>query len=576
MRRDGNSTDAPPLPHKVELAVRSIPFADSAAFAGLEQYAGQLPMSDTDHMFFWLIANTTNAHNHDKLVIWLNGGPGCSSLDGVFMENGPYKFAGSSRLVARDYSLAEQFDVLYIDQPFGTGFSVAPTDSFERSFKHAAQTLAEFLARFYRVFPEYRERQLYVAGESEAGTYIPYLADAILKLPEAERIDLRGLMIGNGWVDPYPMYMSYAELLRRRQLLTPALQTKLLAQMDRCTREFNRAPQPVHTDACEGIAGVFLDDEPAPGMCYNMYDLRLTDTQPACGMNWPPEVHMYTEYLNRKDVQVAINVGARAPAAWTECNNQVNRMLRRDTSPPASTLLPGILEHMPVLFFVGKEDYLCNYVGTEWTIGNLTWAGATGFAPGSQRNWTIDGDPVGVIAADRGLTYALISDASHMVGVDKPREILDLFTAFTNASAANLRFRSSFRSGAADEISMPVPARDGGAAGRWLALALLLALAVGFALCFVCRRRLFAWWVARRAGYGTIDGRRADDDALVAVRGRRSDDLDDAFMMSEFSFKGKRRSLDVEGLLLDDSMASSPDDDRTAMHSSGRSPEHSQ
>ncbi|KAJ2785271.1 Cell death protease [Coemansia javaensis] len=565
----GNSTAEAPLPDRSEFVVRSIPFQDDKAFDSLRQYAGQMPMGGAeDVMFFWLVANATNSRNQDKLLIWLNGGPGCTSLDGVFMENGPYKFHGPNRLRFRDYSLSQQFDVLYIDQPFGTGFSMAPASDYATSFKNATKTLHDFVARFYRVFPEYRQRELYIAGESEAGVYIPYLADSMLQAPQAERFRLRGIMIGNGWVDPYPMYMSYLELLRVRGMLTPDVHKKMLAAMDKCTHEFNRAPQPVHTSACEDIPIVFLDDGgPQPGMCYNQYDLRLTDTQPDCGMNWPPEVGIFTDYLNRKDVQQAINVRS-APKTWTECNNRVNHALRTDTSPPSVSLLPHILDSIPVLFFVGKEDYLCNYIGTEWTIGNLTWAGSRGMgAAAAPAPWTIDGDEVGRVVSARGLTYALVSNASHMVGVDKPREMLDLFTAFTNGSSSNLPFRSSLRGGNADSPSppppppaaSPLPAGSGaGSAGKWAGLGAALLLTVLFLTCFLRRKQLLAWWAARsHSGYGpalSADGPFAADAS--------SRDLDDAFMMHDLAKHRSHDSLDVAGLLLDDDPASSPDDEQ--------------
>ncbi|KAI8321753.1 alpha/beta-hydrolase, partial [Martensiomyces pterosporus] len=384
-------------------------------------------------MFFWLVANTTNTQNKDKLVLWLNGGPGCTSLDGVFMENGPYKFQGPNKLKFRDFSFSQQFDVLYIDQPFGTGFSVANMQNYETSFKNATQTLVTFLTKFYQVFPEYRQRQLYISGESEAGTYLPYLADAIIKMPQEQRFNLSGMMVGNGWVDPYPMYMSYVEILRQKGLLEQGIQKRMLIQMDICTRQYNKAPQPVHVEVCEAIPEIFINEGgPSADRCYNQYDLRLTDTQPACGMNWPPEVSMYTDYLNRNDVQLAINVKkGMAPAVWTECDSQVNRMLRDDNSPPASTLLENILDHIPVLFFVGDADFLCNYIGIEWMIGNMTWAGTKGLSDAAKGvDWKINGGAVGRVESDRGLTYVRIFNASHMVGVDKPRELLDLFTAF--------------------------------------------------------------------------------------------------------------------------------------------------
>ncbi|KAJ1819859.1 Cell death protease, partial [Coemansia sp. RSA 2599] len=553
-------------------------------------YAGQLPiLSDKDVMFFWLISNATNTENQDKLIIWLNGGPGCTSLDGVFMENGPYKFDGANRLKFRDHSLSQQFDVLYIDQPFGTGFSISSVKNYAHTFKEATKYLMSFLEKFYAVFPDYRSRKLYLAGESEAGTYIPYLADAILKMPEEQRYDLGGLMLGNGWIDPYPMYMSYVDILRENKLLTPEVQTKMLKKMDKCTREFNRAPQPVHTNVCESIPLVFLDEGgPSPGMCYNMYDLRLTDTQPACGMNWPPEVSFFTNYLNRKDVQGALNVQeGLAPRIWRECSSATNAALQSDTSPPSSKLLPSVLDNVPVLFFVGQADYLCNHIGIEWTIGNMTWAGTTGFSAEAKRSeWTVSGEAAGSVVTDRGLTYALVYNASHMVGVDKPREMLDLFTAFTNASSSNLGFSSSFRSldtpTAPPTSPTPAPAESSRMGlPQWIGVGFALFLVLFLAVGLLRRKQLFAWWIGfrrRRAGMQRLD------DGIRGF-GRSSmdghDGFDDAFVMSEFDFSKQRenqmRRYDVEGLLLDDEMASSPDEEvgstvngGSAGHSPGR------
>ncbi|KAJ2854860.1 Cell death protease [Coemansia erecta] len=577
-----NSSNTMVLPSQKDLLVTQIPFQDAPEFTSLRQYAGQLPiLSDKEVMFFWLISNQTNTENQDKLIIWLNGGPGCTSLDGVFMENGPYKFNGANKLGFRDHSLSQQFDVLYIDQPFGTGFSMAGINSFAHTFKEATKHLMSFLDKFYSVFPYYHKRKLYLAGESEAGTYIPYLADAILGMPEEERYELGGLMLGNGWIDPYPMYMSYVDILRENNLLTKEIQTKMLQKMDKCTREFNRAPQPVHTNICETIPLVFLDEGgPSPGMCYNMYDLRLTDTQPACGMNWPPEVSLFTNYLNRKDVQKALNVHPElAPKVWKECSSATNVALQSDTSPPSSKLLPGILDSVPVLFFVGQTDYLCNHIGIEWTIGNMTWAGSTGFSSEAKRSkWTVNDEAAGSVVSDRGLTYALVFNASHMVGVDKPREILDLFTAFTNASAKNLKFSSSFRSldtpTAAPPLT-PVTPPNGSmsvALSRWIGIGFALFLVLLLALCLVCRKQLFAWWIEfrrRRAGM-----RRLDDGSRLSSDGG----LDDAFVMTEFDFakvrESQSRRYDVEGLLLDDDMASSPDEEvgSTVNGSAGHSP----
>ena len=60
-----------------------------------ESYAGLLPISskaDEDaKLYFWFFPSTSTEPAEDiPLIIWLNGGPGCSSLEGLLQENGPF------------------------------------------------------------------------------------------------------------------------------------------------------------------------------------------------------------------------------------------------------------------------------------------------------------------------------------------------------------------------------------------------------------------------------------------------------------------------------------------------------
>ena len=131
-------------------------------------------------------------------------------------------------------------------------------------------------------------------------------------------------------------------------------------------------------------------------MCLNVYDIRLSDEFPACGMNWPPDLKDVYTYLHvrlnptslishhsclsvqRKDVVSAIHATAKAEA-WTECSSMVSQSFYTKTSPASVTLLPGLLERgVRVMLFSGDQDFICNYMGTESLIGGLTWSGATG------------------------------------------------------------------------------------------------------------------------------------------------------------------------------------------------------
>jgi carboxypeptidase D len=94
--------------------------------------------------------------------------------------------------------------------------------------------------------------------------------------------------------------------------------------------------------------------------------------------------------------------------------------------------LPDILKEIPVLLFSGEFDLICNYVGTEYLIGNMTWNGGRGFTKKHTKKeiWKIDDKLAGYYTQERNLTYVLIKDGSHMVPYDRPIECLDMINRF--------------------------------------------------------------------------------------------------------------------------------------------------
>ena len=156
-------------------------------------------------LFYWLIKSRSyvDRHNTDAdstsdsppLVIWLNGGPGCSSLGGLLEEHGPFFLERNPntattrqhnphpyRLVHNRYSWSNYADVLYVDQPVGVGFSHLHDQ------RHLVRTEGRVAQDFYRALtyfltrhhPQYRHRRIYLSGESYAAKYIPAIAGYIL------------------------------------------------------------------------------------------------------------------------------------------------------------------------------------------------------------------------------------------------------------------------------------------------------------------------------------------------------------------------------------------------------------
>lgn len=115
-------------------------------------------------------------------------------------------------------------------------------------------------------------------------------------------------------------------------------------------------------------------------MCVNVYDIRLSDTWPSCGMNWPPDLTYITPYLRRPDVRSALHVPT-ASSAWTECRGTIGAGLEARKSVPSIELFKGLLEKgVRMMLFHGDQDLICNYVGAERMIERLEWNGRTGFS----------------------------------------------------------------------------------------------------------------------------------------------------------------------------------------------------
>jgi carboxypeptidase D len=112
---------------------------------------------DPEHngnLFFWHYQNRHIA-NRQRTVIWLNGGPGCSSEDGALMEIGPYRLKDDKTLEYNEGSWDEFANIMFVDNPVGTGFSYADTDSYVQSLQEMADQFIIFLEKWYKLFPEY-------------------------------------------------------------------------------------------------------------------------------------------------------------------------------------------------------------------------------------------------------------------------------------------------------------------------------------------------------------------------------------------------------------------------------------
>ncbi|KAJ1983244.1 hypothetical protein H4R34_001400 [Dimargaris verticillata] len=194
----------------------------------VQQYSGYLNVGHGRELFYWFFERSTASpevtrqngpvtDTNTPITLWLNGGPGCSSLFGLFKEMGPChvdRSANGTYLNPRSWHHTSH--MLFVDQPFGTGWSKAESPAkvpLVDTSAAAAQDMLQFLYRFYDTFPQYRNLDFHIFGQSYSGKYIPALATTIVSANQglqasanfdASRhfINLRSIGIGNGWVNP--------------------------------------------------------------------------------------------------------------------------------------------------------------------------------------------------------------------------------------------------------------------------------------------------------------------------------------------------------------------------------------
>lgn len=134
--------------------------------------AGYFKLSGTkdSHMFYFFFKSRATSDSA-PLVLWTNGGPGCSSEMAVFYEQGPYQIEDDMTLSLRESGWDSISNMIFVDQPIGTGFSYSSSESDSRhiSRKGVAQDVLEFMREFYKAHPDMADRDFYVSGESYAG-----------------------------------------------------------------------------------------------------------------------------------------------------------------------------------------------------------------------------------------------------------------------------------------------------------------------------------------------------------------------------------------------------------------------
>ncbi|KAG4191765.1 hypothetical protein ERO13_A07G115100v2 [Gossypium hirsutum] len=345
-------------------------------------YSGYVTVdSKAGRALFYYFAESPDNSSTNPLVLWLNGGPGCSSLIGAMTELGPFRINNDGKTLFRnDYAWNNVANVIFLESPAGVGFSYSNTSSDYHHIgdKSTAKDAYTFLVNWLERFPQYKTRDFYITGESYAGHYVPQLAYTILlnnKNANQTLINLKGIAVGNGWIDDRTGYLGQYDYL-----WTHALNSD----------ETNKG---IHT------------------YCHH-FNVNSFD---------PCSDYYMISYLNRAEVQTALHVGV---AKWHKCSYSIFGW----TDSPAS-ILPIIKNLMAsglrVWLYSGDVDSVVPITSTRYAINELKLPLKTAW-----RAWSTHNQVGGYVEEYEGLTLVTVRDAGHLVPSYQPARSLTMISSF--------------------------------------------------------------------------------------------------------------------------------------------------
>eukprot|EP00249_Psilotum_nudum_P022285 c28455_g1_i2 orf=480-1808(-) len=356
------------------------------------------------------------------LLLWLQGGPGCSGMVGNFYELGPWRVGEDLQLHRNAAPWNRLFGVLFLDNPVGTGFSIAPTlNDVPTEEDDVARDVYIALQGFFDRHRDFRTRPFYVTGESYAGKYVPAVGSYILRRQSSNVIRSRklanevsrplrldGVAIGNGLTHPEAQVLMHAPTAYFMGLIDE-VQKSLVEE---------RANTVVSLIAKQywNEAGLARDElleyiKNVSGLA-TLYDVRRTRPY----YTTVDGVDILSEFLNKEEVKRVLKV--KVPK-WESCSEVVGQRMQNDIAKSTKDLVEYLLHRVPVLLYQGQMDLRDGVASTEAWMQLIEWSEINSFFASEKKVWVVDSILAGYVRSYKSLTHVVISNAGHFVPADQ-------------------------------------------------------------------------------------------------------------------------------------------------------------
>ncbi|KAL4235056.1 hypothetical protein ACF0H5_006694 [Mactra antiquata] len=432
-------------------------------------YSGYLKAAGTRKLHYWFV-ESANKPSTDPVVLWLNGGPGCSSDLGLLTEHGPFRIAkDGSGVTLNKYSWNNVANMLYLEAPAGVGYSYSEDKKYATDDDEVASNNLLALKDFFTKFPEFSKNRFYVTGESYGGVYVPTLSSLIIK---DGSFNFQGMAIGNGISnfdtnDNSLLYFGYYHGLIGDDLWNKTLNTccpkdkqqrcpfvdqyleysdcsyyvqqGLSIIYDAGLNEYNLYA-PCLTPKFQGYTytnNSFVYDLPSlghqkhPHMIKKLNNIKLKKQFEKSVRLTPPclDYSYVVSYMNTQQVREALHISI-FDQDWDLCSDSVAENYKRQYNDVTQFYQTVLQAGKKILVYNGDVDMACNFLGDEWFVESLNIPVVSERKPWFVKDSTGTKQVAGFIKEFKQLTLTTIRGAGHMVPQDKPEAALEMFASF--------------------------------------------------------------------------------------------------------------------------------------------------
>ena len=353
------------------------------------------------HMFFFHFQSRNDVDGTDPVVVWMTGGPGCSSELAVFYENGPFHINDDLSLNETEFGWDVHHNMIFVDQPINTGFSYSQNTADEvRDEKTVAADMVDFLTEFFAAYPQYAGRDLFITGESYAGHYVPAVTYGIWMSNKQGKTDLnlKRFAIGNGLTDPVWQYGQYGNFSLQNGLISEDVFEMTQKQLPDCQSKINECNVKKTDEACMNAVD-FCQEAIVSTILEAAGDINVYDIRKKCGAN--PLCYDFSnlsKYLAQPEVLKIL--GIPSFVHWESCSGKVHTDFMHDWMLQYALIISPMLEDgVRGMIYAGMEDFICNWLGNWVWVEYLSGDGQTNFNMAELKKWAspIDGSDAGEV-----------------------------------------------------------------------------------------------------------------------------------------------------------------------------------